>query len=672
VGSYPVAGQKQIAVERRMAKAQGLEIGDQVVVGVLAGGAPQEETWTIVGTVFQPYGVLGGLPGAEEDSAFVTYADAQHIMGSGFGGLTSLYARYFDYDAAEELADDFLAAIEQQTPYVPQYSFLVDPAAEMEATQQVIGMLFILALMAMIVSGFLIVNIINTIVVEQRLQIGVMKSLGATRLDNLLMYIGIALSYGMIGMLLSVPVGAVVGGWAASKIGPLFTAFIEGINISVLGIIMGVVMGLLVPVLAALLPVFLGTRVSILEAMTDLGIAVDYGRGILARLIGVLPLPINVRQALSNVTRKKGRLVLTWLTLTLAVGVFMGVLGMFLALDALVDDIFNTFGFELQVDFNERQDFERVQALIMDNVTGVKAVHPATGVSIQIEGYVNPDTGQSSPDALGFDTRSDSIRLNLEAGTAWRDDPDRQGVVLSNSLAKQLGKGDGDLLVFSAGGKTFEREIIGITSLALDFVLMDWQDMAAIGEQVLGEPPPIGLFVQMEDAGASAAEVDEVIDQIKETLLAEGITAGFMNWKSFSDMMAEMMVAFSGIFIAAALVTAAVGAVGLLATLSMAVFERQKEIGVMRSIGASSATIASQFLIEGNLIGLVAWVVGVPLSFLVGMILGVMFPFEMDTSVPPSALLIGFVGMIIIATISSLWPSISAARKTVSEILRYQ
>ena len=95
-------------------------------------------------------------------------------------------------------------------------------------------------------------------------------------------------------------------------------------------------------------------------------------------------------------------------------------------------------------------------------------------------------------------------------------------------------------------------------------------------------------------------------------MLAQGITTGFMNWTGMSDMMGEMMLAFSAIFVAAALVMAAVGAVGLLATLSMAVFERQKEIGVMRSIGASSATIAGQFLVEGMLVGVLPdfWPVG--------------------------------------------------------------
>jgi len=41
-------------------------------------------------------------------------------------------------------------------------------------------------------------------------------------------------------------------------------------------------------------------------------------------------------------------------------------------------------------------------------------------------------------------------------------------------------------------------------------------------------------------------------------------------------------------------------------------------------------------------------------------------------SFPLLGLVIGLVGMMVIATIASLWPSISAARKTVSDILRYQ
>ena len=68
-----------------------------------------------------------------------------------------------------------------------------------------------LAIMAMVVSGFLVANVISAIVLEQNRQIGVMKSLGATRWDNLLIYSGIALAYGLIGLIPGVLVGVPLG-----------------------------------------------------------------------------------------------------------------------------------------------------------------------------------------------------------------------------------------------------------------------------------------------------------------------------------------------------------------------------------------------------------------------------------------------------------------------------
>ncbi len=118
---------------------------------------------------------------------------------------------------------------------------------------------------------------------------------------------------------------------------------------------------------------------------------------------------------------------------------------------------------------------------------------------------------------------------------------------------------------------------------------------------------------------------------------------------------------------------AAVGAIGLLSTLSMSVFERQKEIGVMRSIEASSVKVISQFLVEGILVGITAWVVAVPLSYLLGIGLVGMMPSGIkDIGYDPISLVYGLIGMIVIATIASIWPALSAARKTVSEIIRYQ
>ena len=68
-----------------------------------------------------------------------------------------------------------------------------------------------------------------------------------------------------------------------------------------------------------------------------------------------------------------------------------------------------------------------------------------------------------------------------------------------------------------------------------------------------------------------------------------------------------------------------------------------------------------------------AWIIGAPLSYILSQVLMAALPFGTSSiAYPPISLVIGLVGMIVIATFSSLWPSISAARKTVSEVLRYQ
>ena len=117
----------------------------------------------------------------------------------------------------------------------------------------------------------------------------------------------------------------------------------------------------------------------------------------------------------------------------------------------------------------------------------------------------------------------------------------------------------------------------------------------------------------------------------------------------------------------------AVGAIGLLSTLSLGVFERQREIGVMRSIGASSFTVASQFLTEGMLVGISAFIVAAPLSYLLGLGLIASLDITLEgIGYEPIALVVGLIGSVVITVLASLGPSLGASRRTVSSILRYQ
>ncbi len=89
---------------------------------------------------------------------------------------------------------------------------------------------------------------------------------------------------------------------------------------------------------------------------------------------------------------------------------------------------------------------------------------------------------------------------------------------------------------------------------------------------------------------------------MSDRLLDNGIATKRHEHGGPAEEIGENMQVFNLIFQITSAVMAAVGAIGLLATLSMAVYERRGDRR-HRSIGARSSTIITQFLAEGILIG---------------------------------------------------------------------
>lgn len=249
-GRYPVTGRHEIAIEKRMADKHGLSVGDQIVLRIL-GGDTEVENWTISGIVFTPYASYSGAgppPVPSDASIFATFEDAQAI--AGFVGFSAFYVRYTDFPTAKEQADSFYASIATETPYVPVFNYLDDPAESflISGAEEVTSIITMLGLIAMIVSGLLVINIINSIVGEQKRQIGVMKSLGATRWDNFVIYFGMAVLYGVIGTIPGVVLGAYLGSVMAQGMDELWGTFIDGFSLSTSGILIGAVMGLAIQI----------------------------------------------------------------------------------------------------------------------------------------------------------------------------------------------------------------------------------------------------------------------------------------------------------------------------------------------------------------------------------------------------------------------------------------
>ncbi len=133
----------------------------------------------------------------------------------------------------------------------------------------------------------------------------------------------------------------------------------------------------------------------------------------------------------------------------------------------------------------------------------------------------------------------------------------------------------------------------------------------------------------------------------------------------------------SGLLLTMAFVAAVVGGLGLGGILSLGVLERRREIGVMRAIGASSRALGAIFISEGVCLGVLSWLIALPLSFpaafFFNQALGMALfgaPLAFDYSWPGAGLWLAIV--VVLSALASWGPAVQASHVTVRQALAYE
>jgi putative ABC transport system permease protein len=126
---------------------------------------------------------------------------------------------------------------------------------------------------------------------------------------------------------------------------------------------------------------------------------------------------------------------------------------------------------------------------------------------------------------------------------------------------------------------------------------------------------------------------------------------------------------------AVALIIGAAGILGLASTLTASVTERQREIGLLRAMGATNWRVAQVFWVEGMALGGMAWLLGallgLPLaSAFILMLSRLVVP--TDFIVDPLAFVIMLGAILGIVTLASVAPAFRASRVRIAGLLRYE
>jgi putative ABC transport system permease protein len=532
-----------------------------------------------------------------------------------------------------------------------------------DAVQSMIMLLTVLAVVSLLLSVFLVVNIVSALVVQQIRQIGVMKAVGAGRGQTARLYLSTALIYGVLATLAGIPVAAV----AARALVTYSTSLINldvGFALPPYVLALELAAGLALPVVAALAPVLSGSKITVRDAIARHGLEGEAG-GLVERLVErARAIPTAARLALTNTFRRKRRLLLTLSTLVLAGSVLVAVLSVRASMLDTLDRAATYRSYDLEVNLDRGYPPAAVQraAAAVPGVAGTEGW--ATGGAYR----QRPDGSQSQTFDVLAVPAAGLLRPSILRGR-WLEPGATDGVVVSTDVLDTEGDlKPGTSITLVVDGRRQTRRVVGVVRrVAAASVLYT---TATPGQEIRR------LAVVTRDH--SPAAQNDAAQQLEDRLKRDGFrVASVRTTASLGALDRKNYGVIVSFLLAMAILLAVVGGLGLMGTLSINVLERSREIGVLRAIGAGNGAVVQLVLMEGLVVAGVGWLVSVPLAMPVGRALssavGRLFlgaPLEFHYSFAGA---VGWLGLVLVlAAAASLVPALRATRLTVRDVLAWE
>lgn len=272
----------------------------------------------------------------------------------------------------------------------------------------------------------------------------------------------------------------------------------------------------------------------------------------------------------------------------------------------------------------------------------------------------------------------DSMEAEAEAGRLLEDGDDKKVVMGYNFYIDKVGLGKeikpGDKVLIND-----ERfEVAGIMkkkgSLILDNIILinekPMEDLLGYGDEV----DVIAVQVKNKD------EMDLAKEDIEDLMRKRrGVKKGEEDFEVSTPeaTLAQVNSILGGVKIFIYLIAGIsifVGVVGIVNTMTTSVYERRKDIGIMKSVGARNSHIFAIFLIESGLLGLAGGILGVIIGAAAGyagtLAISSYIGSLLDPQIDILLIIFPIIGSFILGAIAGIIPALRAAGQHPVEALR--
>ena len=703
-GRLPV-GPTEMVMDAATAKNADYVIGDRVRVTAQKGS----RSFTLVGIanygdVSSPGGATFALfdqPTASEFLLREGYVDAFLIKGD--GSLS-------DEELAQRITSSFDPTLKLETLTGAQIT---------KETQDQIGQvlsfltIFLTAfsLIALGIGCFVIYNVFSITIAQRLRENALLRAIGASRRQVSTSMFVEAGVIGVIGSLL----GFASGIGLSQALSALLNAFgveipTKGLSVSVSTFIVTVVVGTIVTLLSAIFPALRAGRVPPLAALRDtalevvdkrvrrviIGIVVSglgalgitatalggsnnyLGVGILFVFAGVIivgpaiakPVALGLGRpieawrgvtgsmARQNAARNPKRTARTAAPVLIGVALVTAFTAFAASLRAEIRD---TIGSSFRGDFAlsvDNQGFGGIPLSVTDQIAELPEVSQATGI-----GFVSVKFGDDTRFAVVIDPTTTSGLYDFTMVEGRQETLSKTGVLVSQTVATNRALSVGSMLPITLlDGDVVNAKVEGIFDGEGTF-----GNYVVNRELFAGTSTP--LFNNYVYVVKAPGVTDEALEASVGTVTTELGIGTLQSREAFIDAQAAQVNQILGLIYGLLTLSIFIAVVGIVITLLLSVFERTREIGLLRAVGMTRSQVRTTVRWESVITSLYGAVVGVLLGIVMGAVLiGVLADGGLSAfRLPVTGTIVILVLSFFIGVLASIYP---ARRATKVDVMR--